>query len=657
MSAHRLGDDPPTALAPKAAALDLLARAGLPIPAGVVVDLGAPLDDAAWATIAAHVGDTPAIVRSALALEDRPEQSGAGLGRSIAGCRGREAIAAALVELRAAARAPWLRALRGRGELDEAGDQAIIQRLVDGDALMVAATGSSMATYIETYAADPDALAGAATPIFAGPLDRWPGAARGAIAALIGRAEVALAQAALDLEIVIDRRGAPWLVQARPLAAALQPGWPAFAAALADDGEALPGGWWRLDADHNPDPLSPAHAWLVAWLAAQRPSPGRPRVLAGWLFEAVEAASAGATRSHAQTQSDASASPGEIATDELDAALTHLQAQAIPAALRRLASIERSLDDPRASACAAALDHACAAMLAASDGHSALASARAGPRSPIADRERPLCLVDRARFADVLPSAWDIAAPSLAEAWGGREAGAVATPAAIEDVEIVEIARPRDRGAARWLLRELDDHLFALGLAPLRRVYLRAAEHLGIDRQRVFLLGGDELKEALEGGALADPAALARLLDARRRRADRDAGLRPPAQLFDGAPLPTPAHGHLRGLGNGAPARGPVARRRDLADLIERPPPPEAIVVLPALTAAAALVLHRLGVRALVSAHGGALSHAALMVRELGISALIGCPAALELVDGEAIQIDTRSGWLRRETSASPATR
>ncbi|MCB9567457.1 MAG: hypothetical protein H6710_09665 [Myxococcales bacterium] len=79
MSAHRLGDDPPTALAPKAAALDLLARAGLPIPAGVVVDLGAPLDDAAWATIAAHVGDTPAIVRSALALEDRPEQSGAGL--------------------------------------------------------------------------------------------------------------------------------------------------------------------------------------------------------------------------------------------------------------------------------------------------------------------------------------------------------------------------------------------------------------------------------------------------------------------------------------------------------------------------------------------------------------------------------------------------
>ncbi|MCB9567458.1 MAG: hypothetical protein H6710_09670 [Myxococcales bacterium] len=221
-------------------------------------------------------------------------------------------------------------------------------------------------------------------------------------------------------------------------------------------------------------------------------------------------------------------------------------------------------------------------------------------------------------------------------------------------------SRSRDRarrGAARWLLRELDDHLFALGLAPLRR---------------------STSAPPSTSGSIASASSSSAATSSRRRSRAAPWPILPPSRAsstpVDVAPTATPAcdrrpssstarrcrhrrTGTSAASATRAPARGPVARRRDLADLIERPPPPEAIVVLPALTAAAALVLHRLGVRALVSAHGGALSHAALMVRELGISALIGCPAALELVDGEAIHIDTRSGWLRRETSASPATR
>jgi phosphoenolpyruvate-protein kinase (PTS system EI component) len=70
-------------------------------------------------------------------------------------------------------------------------------------------------------------------------------------------------------------------------------------------------------------------------------------------------------------------------------------------------------------------------------------------------------------------------------------------------------------------------------------------------------------------------------------------------------------------------------------------------VVLPALTAPAAVVLQRLGVRAVCCEHGGALSHASLMARELGLSALIGCVGCTALAEGTLVQLDTITGRLR----------
>nr|WP_276600301.1 MULTISPECIES: PEP-utilizing enzyme [unclassified Nannocystis] len=93
--------------------------------------------------------------------------------------------------------------------------------------------------------------------------------------------------------------------------------------------------------------------------------------------------------------------------------------------------------------------------------------------------------------------------------------------------------------------------------------------------------------------------------------------------------------------------RGAVAQRSDLADLLARPPAPDAVVVLPALTAQAAVALRALGVRAVCCEYGGALSHAALMARELGLSALIGCTGCSELPDGLEVELDTRVGRLR----------
>jgi phosphoenolpyruvate-protein kinase (PTS system EI component) len=98
----------------------------------------------------------------------------------------------------------------------------------------------------------------------------------------------------------------------------------------------------------------------------------------------------------------------------------------------------------------------------------------------------------------------------------------------------------------------------------------------------------------------------------------------------------------------GPPTRGPIAQRHDLAHLRADPPPPGAVVAMTALTAPAAVVLHELGVKAICCEHGGALSHAALMCRELRLSALLGCRGCTTIPDGTPVLLDTHRGVLRR---------
>ena len=107
------------------------------------------------------------------------------------------------------------------------------------------------------------------------------------------------------------------------------------------------------------------------------------------------------------------------------------------------------------------------------------------------------------------------------------------------------------------------------------------------------------------------------------------------------------------GVGIGAPFSGLVALRASLAELIDRPSGRDEVLCLPALTAPAAWVLHRLGIRAVCTQHGGAASHGSLMARELGLSAIIGCPGLPELNEGEAVELDTQRGQIRRATCAA----
>jgi phosphotransferase system enzyme I (PtsI) len=53
--------------------------------------------------------------------------------------------------------------------------------------------------------------------------------------------------------------------------------------------------------------------------------------------------------------------------------------------------------------------------------------------------------------------------------------------------------------------------------------------------------------------------------------------------------------------------------------------------------------LVRLGIQAVCTEYGGALAHGALMARELGLSALIGCHGCTRLAEGTLVRVDTRA--------------
>lgn len=594
-----LGDPPGPDVPPKAAVLSRLRAAGLPVPDGLALapaELSDPAVRAALTDLLRRSSLT--IVRAALTTEDADDAAAAGLGLSIAGCRDLAAIDAAAAQIADASRDEWL--LRYAGGPSHY--HLLIQQQIARRWLAVVAADRT-GDCVELHdAATPEALAAGATPTYSGPIALSPFAAP--LSRLLEAVRRAMPASALDLEAVIDPDDRLWLVQARPLTRPLTPGWHEFLSAVttADAIPDLPG-LWRLDAEHNPAPLSPAHAGVIDWLIGRG---ARLRVLAGWLYEPVS--------------SNISSSPAP----DPEQALARLRDHDLPAARRALDDLTARLADTDLPAL---LERALAHL---SDTLAVYAQIRTRlpPELP-ADPSDPLSLRERERYLDVLPLAWDIASPTMADMLDSSA-----------PIEHVPADIPTDPAAVAVLVRELDDHLFALGLAPLRRVYLAAGARLGLAGD-IFLLTPPELRAALAGRSLPD-------LGARRRALAHHLTLRPPLALYDGRPVPLPPRGRLRGIPSGPSYRGRIAHRRDLADLLARPPVPGDIIVLPALTAQAAVALRSLGVRAVCCEHGGALSHAALMVRELGLSALVGCRGCLDLPDGAGAELDTRLGrlWL-----------
>ncbi|MCX4240267.1 PEP-utilizing enzyme [Paraliomyxa miuraensis] len=627
----------------KARRLVALARAGLPVPPGVVVSPEATaLDDPAiLAHVRALLRRGPVVVRSALHGEDELESSAAGLGRSWLGCTDLDSIATALADLATQRQDPWLVAYRtptttsGRG--DHVLDRAIVQQQVPRRALLVLAVDPGGSVEVEVHTADGEALAQGRTPEFAGLLDAWDDPACDAVRALVARAIDVLPSTphGHDLEVVIDPHARAHLVQARPLVAPLHPGWSEFHAALVAEGQADElHGVLTLDAEHNPVPLSPAHAWLMGWLRTQRPRAGDPTVLAGWLYVRTLPRDLGGD--HAKPSSSPSERPSARAV------LTELQEHTLPRARARLHAVERALSTHDPHAVAGVLPVAQQAFLAMIDTYvgvlipaRTLARRALGP-TIVADPRRPLSTRGREGFLDVLPATWDLASKSLAEL------GAHIDPS---DPRAEPVSEPPDEATATILLGEHDDHLFALGLAPLRAWHLAAARGLGLPEDDAFMLEAPELATALTTPT-GSPPDLRSLVAARRAQHERRAALRPPLRIHDGRPVSFGRRARLRGIPLGPSFTGVLAPRPDLAALLAEPPGPDAIVVLPSLTAPAAVALERLGIRAVCCEHGGPLSHAALMARELGLSALIGCRDCTTLPAGQRARIDTRVGRL-----------
>jgi pyruvate,water dikinase len=107
---------------------------------------------------------------------------------------------------------------------------------------------------------------------------------------------------------------------------------------------------------------------------------------------------------------------------------------------------------------------------------------------------------------------------------------------------------------------------------------------------------------------------------------------------MDGATRSDP----LVGVGIGAQAYTGRVRTAETADEAIEKLEPGDILVVRATSPAFNAVLSIAG--AVVTANGGALSHAAVLARELGIPAVVGVGGALDLADGSTITVDPVAG-------------
>lgn len=200
----------------------------------------------------------------------------------------------------------------------------------------------------------------------------------------------------------------------------------------------------------------------------------------------------------------------------------------------------------------------------------------------------------------------------------------------------------------------------------LRRALLVAGDRLGIGELALELTPNEA--RGLFRGTPPPESELARRAQVRRANAELD----PPLSLGDPEPqpplsaLPTPlattvamvqfaikytgldgstSEHPLSGTGIGAVSytgRAIVATTAD--DAMERLEPGDVLVVR-ATSPAFNLVLSIAG--AVVTVDGGAMSHAAVLSRELGLPAVIGASGALSIADGSTIEVDPVAGVVR----------
>jgi phosphohistidine swiveling domain-containing protein len=626
----------------KAETLARARAAGLPVADGVVVLPGEPVDATALAAALTRLGAARFAVRSSSSVEDTARGSAAGVFHSVVGVRAEE-VARAIEEVRGSVDAPAVAAyLLARGLRREMVKVAVlIQPVVAAERYGVAHSAGATFAVEERGPDEPEW-----GDVEARAVERSDG---GALATGL-RALETLVGAPVDAEFARSGDAVTWL-QARPLAAATSARTPVT---LAERGR------WRLDAEHNPDPLSTAQASLVE-LAESLAVGARLRVVGRYLYVEHGAPPRNTTPialEELRRRFDGEVAPDcRRALDEADgdgtldgalAAYAHVYRRyygeispSIGAARRALDRLLRvHLDEPLT---------AHGALLGGLGGATLLRDQmlwELGRTPPVVTLEQYL-----RGFGDHAP-AWDVAAATDREridrvrALAAELAALPASPlerhgrAYAASETAAERLRDRlDRGAraefdALWpLVREAlpiaedDDLLFLRAQATVRRALL--ALHAG----------GDVFEVTLAEARAHDFSRAA------ERRAERIAAVRrvPPIAFHDGEPewhSPS-ARDVLRGAATCGHARGRAVIVRALADAPSSLPPGSVLVVpaiVPSLTPLIA------NARALVTDHGGALSHGATLAREYGVPAVLGVGRATALADGVELYVDADTG-------------
>jgi pyruvate,water dikinase len=452
----------------------------------------------------------------------------------------------------------------------------------------------------------------------------------------------------------------PWIVQARPMLHPVQrrrrPPPPIVLAPLVRDGRR-----WTWDLAHNPDPLSPAQAGLVAAVERAACTPYALQVCAGYLYTTPRAVLPPPTP------------PADRA--ELAARIATIEA--------RFAFDEPTGPEPDASG---ARTGAAGAVVAATGARPSVAQAVeryvafmriwAGELSPLVAAARQV-LLDRlmrdghppaqlaARAAALIgprpvlrdrrmSPAWDVAVPTFAERDAGSEDRSQRDPRARRPRAPLP-EPPPDLSTATELARaaadagEIDDLWFARAQWMVRRALLAHGAALALRDDDVFWLPLDELiaQRPIDVDDAHRRASAARAAHARAAEWDMPHVVHGDAiGGASGDAIEARAQGGaLRGVGFGARVVGRVVRFASLSAATAVGPGD--VVVTRAITPALAMIVD--GCTALVSETGGLLDHGAALARELGIPCVVGCAGAWTgLSDGVAVAVDGDAGLVHR---------
>jgi phosphohistidine swiveling domain-containing protein len=600
------------------------------------------------------------VVRSSAAIEDQPDALGAGLFLSRLDLPATD-VERALRQVLASALAPGVVAYFARRRpstekpglaAEEQGFAALIHPFVAGDAAGSAALDSSHGAPVI------DAHQGDATR------------ARARIQDALGRLTVK--HGPVEIEWTAIGYQVTFL-QMRPYRRPER----ARLASLSQIGFQL---GWRWDAAHNPLPLSPAQAGLVALVDRLCDTGLRQQILRGYLFYSHAPRPPGTTRPASTSVTEALAALRALtdarvdprATDSLERALETFLAiyqplfgvvqPAARAARKALIDFLQGHGfDP-----APLLPRLLAGVPSAARARAELARAFAEAPDPATQAAARADYLRR--FGDESPC-WDVAVPTWREvplrlAAGLNRQGRTGpqTESSVDDwraaadsvgAALPPAARPQwsdllaeARSAAA--AAEDDDALYARAQAHVRRALLREGSRLAADgvlgqTDEIFWLPLDLVRRQARGETSLTREHAARLLDD-ARRADAESRKAPPS-LADAGRAPD-GSGLVRGRsGAGGVCIGRVkiwnVGETD-ADRGAEPIVMVARTILPTelpLIAAAALVVET----------GGPLDHVAAQARERGIPAVVGALGALAaLEEGDRVLVDGDAGLVAR---------